>query len=466
MKLKYKKIKIRNYYLILIVIAFMSVITNANAQSDLGIYGLRIIPQSNLSNPAIIPDANLVIGIPFISSISNSTYSSSFSFNDIFTEKANSDSLYLNLSKLASQTTDNNYVTEYFENDLIYVGLKIKDNYLNFGIRNRLYSRAMYSSDLAKLIWNGNANYIDENINLTNTFVNHDNYLSYYAGFGFMIGKNVSLGIRANLNQGLSSIQTTNNQVILKTISDIENVYSVNANGAFLVNTSGISNDSTEDPYSISDYIFNFNNLGFSVDFGADFKVSERVKINFSVLDLGFINWNSGLKTYENSSENITFSGIYLDINSTEDLINAYGDSLTELIDIKEYEQSFQTTLPTRIFAGFEYYGLDKTNRLSFLFSGTFLKNNFSPAFSVGYDKTVSKNFSVKVNYSYLKYAPLNVGAGLVFNFKPFQFYFLTDNLLSTFYWNGQKYINFRFGINLVFDGSSSIKNGEPVFSK
>lgn len=454
----------RNYYLILYVIAFMAFFSNANAQSDLGLYGLRIIPQSNFSNPAIIPDANLVIGIPFISSISSSTYSSSFSFNDIFSEKTNSDSLFFNLSKLASQTTNNNYVTEYFENDLIYVGLKIKENYLNFGIRNRLYSRAMYSTDLAKLIWNGNANYIDEDINLTSTYVNHDNYLSYYLGFGFMIGENVSLGIRTNLNQGLSSIQTTNNQVILKTISDNENIYSVNANGAFLVNTSGIISDSTKNSTSISDYLFNFNNLGFSVDFGADFKLSERVKINFSVIDLGFINWNSGLKTYENSSENITFSGIYLDIDSTDDLFTAYGDSLTELIDIKEYEQSFQTTLPTRIFAGFEYYSLDKTNRLSFLFSGTFLKNNFSPAFSVGYDKTVSKNFSFKINYSYLKYAPLNLGAGLVFNFKPFQFYFLTDNLLSTFYWNGQKYINFRFGINLMFSEQNRIKKGEPIF--
>jgi hypothetical protein len=446
----------------------MAIFANAKSQSDIGLYGLRQIPQSNFSNPAFIPDEGLVIGIPFISSISSSTYSSSFSFDDIFTEKSGSDSLFLNLNKLASQNTDNNFVTEYFENDLIYVGLKIRENYLNFGIRNRLYSRAMYSTDLVKLLWNGNANYINQNLDLTKTLVNHDHFLSYYAGFGFMIGENVSLGIRANLNQGLSSIQTSTNKLNLRTNSHDNNIYSINANAGFLVNTSGLASDSTESGTSATEYLFNFKNLGFSVDFGADIKISERVKINFSVIDLGFINYNSKLKSYENLADSIDFSGIYVDINSTEDFFTAYGDSLEELIDINEFEQSFRTTLPTRIYAGLELYGMDPSNRFSFVFSGTFLKNNFSPAISVGYDKTVSKNFAFNINYSYLKYAPLNLGAGLILNLRPFQFYVLTDNVFSAFKWNGQKYLNFRFGINLIFKyaGKDKIRYDEPVFTK
>lgn len=439
---------------------------DVNAQSDLGLYGLRVIPQSNFNNPAFIPDGRLIIGIPLISSISNTTYSSSFSFNDIFVDKEGSDSLFLNLSSLISKSSENNFVTEYFENDLLYLGFKIKRSYLNIGIRNRMFSRAMYSKDLVKLLWDGNGNYVNEELNLSSTYVNHDHFISYYAGFGFMIGENVSLGVRANLNQGLSSIQTSNNQLIIETATHDQSVFSLKAKTGFTVNTSGLLRDSTENEITPTEYVFNFKNIGFSVDFGADFKVSERVSLSFSVLDLGFINWKSELKSYENSSDSVEFTGIYADINSTEDLFQAYADSLVELIDINEFEQEFKTQLPTRIFAGLEYYSLDRSNRLSFVFSGIFLKDNFSPSFSVGYDKTVSKHFTFKVNYSYLKYAPLNLGAGLVFNFKPIQFYFLTDNILSAFYWSGQKYLNFRFGINLVFPQQGSIKKGEPVFMK
>lgn len=451
-----------------VVAVFMIIVIgiDVKAQSDLGLYGLRVVPQSNFSNPAFIPDGKLIIGLPFISSISSTTYSSSFSFNDIFVTKDGSDSLYLNLSSVISKTSENNFITEYIENDIIYLGFKLKNNFLNVGIRNRMYSRAMYSSDLVKLFWNGNGNYINEKLDLSRTSVNHDHFLSYYVGFGFMIGNNVSLGIRANLNQGLSSIQTTNNQLFIETVTHDQKVFSINANTGFSINTSGLSTDSTENDKTTSEYIFNFKNIGFSVDFGADFRISERFKLNFSVIDLGFINWKSDLKSYENTSDYIEFTGIYVDINTTEDLFEAYADSIAELIDINEFEQEFKTHLPTRIFGGLEYYSLDKTNRLSFVFSGTFLKNYFSPAFSVGYDKTVSKHFTFKVNYTYLKYAPLNIGTGLVFNFKPFQFYFLTDNILSAFYWSGQQYINFRVGINLVFPEQNSIKKGEPVFTE
>ncbi len=433
--------KMRVFIRIFIILVFSVVFAKAEAQSDMGLYGLRQIPQSNFSNPAFIPEGKLFIGIPLISSISNSVYSSSFSFNDIFIEKEGNDSLYLNLNNLASNSNANNYVTEYLENDIIYLGFKIKNkHYLNIGIRNRLYTRAIYSSDLVKLLWNGNSDYINQSLNLSTTFINHDHFLSYYAGFGFMIGENLSFGIRANINQGLSSVQTERNQIVLETRPHDQTVFKIMANTGFKVNTSGIPIDSTDSELNVSEYIFNFQNIGFSLDFGADIKITERFKLNVSVLDLGSINWKSELASYESVGDSIEFLGIYADLNETDDLFQTYVDSLTELIDINEFEQEFKSQLPTRIYAGLEFYGKNKSNRLSLLFSGTFLKNNFSTAFTLGYDKTVSKNFSFKVTYSYLKYAPINVGAGLVFNFKPIQLYFLTDNVLAAFDWGGQKY--------------------------
>lgn len=451
-------------YIIVIFLIFTFSIS-AYSQFDMMLYGYRFVPQSNYNNPAFIPQGKIAIGIPVLSSISTSTYSSSFSLDDILKGNSSSDSLKLDLSYLISKGKETNLLTEYIDNDVLYVGFKLKSNFLSFGIRNRLYSRFVYSQDLVKLIWNGNASYLDEELDLSSTQVNHVHFLDYFVNFGLVLNENVSLGIRANLLQGLSSVQTQRNELTLLTNSQGENGYSFDANTSFLINTSGLNSDSTNNG-GVSDYIFNFKNLGFSFDIGADFKISERLNINFSILDLGKINWKSNLTSYESNTDNVHFSGITVDINSNGDVFENYLDSITNLVDINEFEQEYSTTLPTRFYAGLEYYGYDRKNRLSFVFSGIFLKEKFSPAFSVGYDREVSKHFAFKVNYSYLAYAPLNVGAGFSFNFKPFQFYFLTDNIFSTFLWDKQRYLNVRFGINILIPEQNSIPIGEPVFSK
>lgn len=435
------------------------------AQFDMMLYGYRFVPQSNYNNPAFIPKGKIAVGIPVLSSISTSTYSSSFSLDDILKGNSSNDSLKLDLSYLILKGQKTNLLTEYVDNDILYVGFKLENNFLSFGIRNRLYSRFVYSEDLVKLLWNGNASYLDEELNLSSTKLNHDHFLDYYINFALALNENVCLGIRANLLQGLSSVQTQRNELTILTNSQGENGYSFDANTSFLINTSGFNSDSTN-PGGVSDYIFNFKNLGFSFDIGADFKISERFNINFSILDLGKINWKSNLTSYESKADNVHFSGITVDINSNDDVFESYLDSITNLVDINEYEKEYSTSLPTRFYAGLEYYSFDRRNRLSFVFSGILLKNKFSPAFSVGYDRDVSKHFAFKVNYSYLAYAPLNVGAGFSFNFKPFQFYFLTDNLFSTFLWDKQRYLNVRFGINILIPEQNSIPKGEPVFTK
>ncbi|PLX05677.1 MAG: hypothetical protein C0598_13930 [Marinilabiliales bacterium] len=425
-------------------------------------HGYHFVPQSSYNNPALIPDGKVIVGIPVLSSIAHTTYSK-FGFNDFFQEK--SDSLYLDLNKVISKSDKANMIAEYVEHDLILIGLKIQKNYLNFGIRNRLYSRITYSEGLLKLIWNGNLSYIDEKLDLSSTSVSHDHFLDYYAGFAFKINENIGLGVRAHYLQGLSSIETQRNNISIITSSEGDNGFNFDANASFLINTSGLVYDST-DGFRFNDYAFNFTNSGFSFDIGAEIKINERVNVTLSIIDLGKINWKSNLKSFESESENVKFSGITVDIDSQDDIFEQYADSISELIDVKEFEASFSTSLPTRVYTGLEYYSLDRKNRISLLMAGLFMKEKFIPSVSVGFDRDVSKHFAFKVNYSYLPYSPLNLGAGFSFNFKPFQFYFLTDNIFSTFLWDSQRYFNLRLGINILIPEQNSIPKGEPVFRK
>ena len=199
-------------FIILLMFIFS---TKASAQFDMMMYGYRFVPQSNYNNPAFIPKTKIAVGIPVLSSISTSTYSSSFSLDDILKDNTSNDSLKLDLSYLISKGKETNLLAEYIDNDILYVGFKLKSNFLSFGIRNRLYSRFVYSEDLVKLIWNGNASYLDQELNLSSTEVNHDHFLDYYVNFGLVLNDKLSLGIRANLLQGLSSVQTQRNELTL-----------------------------------------------------------------------------------------------------------------------------------------------------------------------------------------------------------------------------------------------------------
>jgi hypothetical protein len=414
------------------------------AQAQYILYGLDNVPQSNHLNPAAIPDAKMVIGIPFLSSLSLSAYSTGFSFNDLFTEQG--DSLYFNLDPLVTSSDEMNYLTAFLDMDIIYFGYKIKKGYLNVGIRHRIYARAFYATDLVKLAWYGNNAYVGEDLDMSPTWVNADEFNSWYAGYAFPIGKYIEMGVRFNINQGLSNIQTSKSEISLRTIEDEESVYKVHAQTNYQINTSNLNGTST------GHYIFDFNNFGISLDFGATFQVHEQVQLSLSVLDLGYISWESNITSYKSAYEEVTFTGVYADPDvEDEDVFQKYSDSLKSLFEPVESSFPYSATLPARILVGAAYSFKNDANRASFLFSGRMMHGYFEPSVTLAYDMKVSRVFSFKTSYTYLKYSPFNLGLGIVIEARPFHFYVMTDNIIAPFNLFGTKYANIHFGFNLIW---------------
>ena len=127
-----------------------------------------------------------------------------------------------------------------------------------------------------------------------------------------------------------------------------------------------------------------------------------------------------------------------------------YLDSLSSLLHVEESRNIYATTLRTKLFVNGQYFTLNRKNSFNLLFAGRFLEESFEYALSFGYTFAPSEKFALKLNYSYLKYAPLNIGLGFYFSFKPFQIYFTTDNLAAAIKPTGQKYVGFHFGINIL----------------
>jgi len=437
--IKYNLMKIA----LLAVIIFASI--KVFPQFNNILYGFDRIPQSNYLNPASVPEAKLVVGIPVLSSFSASFYSTGFSFNDLFEEKG--DSLYLNLAPIIDKSGSVNYLSGVIDVDLIYVGVKLKKGFLNLGVRNRIFAQTFYATDLLRLAWYGNNPYVGENLDLDQTWVSTDHFNAWYVGYAFTVADKVDLGLRLNINQGMSNIQTKKHNISLLTSENSTSVYDVYAKTDYLVNTSGLSGD-----FNVSDYFFNMQNFGISFDIGAHWDINKSFAVNLSVLDLGFITWNSGLKNYQSKYDSVYFSGIYADIDDENfDISKVFSDTLQELFDVIETESKYTASLPTRLIIGGEYYFGERTIRVNLLLSARVIKNYFDPSVTAGFDMKVSNHFAFKATYTYLRHSPFNVGLGLVVDVRPFQLYVMTDNIITAFNWEGAQYFNLHFGINLIW---------------
>jgi hypothetical protein len=436
------------------------------SQGNYLIYDMSEIPQTSDLNPAFTPHSKFFIGIPAISNIDIGYYNTCFTIDDILIQYQNNDSLYLDFSKPASSKNKIDYFSQSAAVDIISLGFNAGNAFVTLGINTNLNIRFFYTSDLVKLLWYGNGNYINENMNMDKSSVFETNYNKYYAGLSFPTGRHVTLGIRASFIQGLSSITTSNNNLTLSTnVNDQTGVY-LTGKTNFDVNTSVITylfgDSATITP---DEYFFNFKSKGFSLDIGVDVIINDNFSFQLSATNLGFITWRTYGKTYSSYNKDIYFDGAvydFTDEDNENEALDSYLDALDSIFKIKESIKVFSSNLKTNIFANGQYTLLNEKHRFNLLFSGRFLEEAFEYAISVGYTYNPKGKFSTKISYTYLKYAPLNLGAGFFFKFKPFQLYMATDNILGMINWNDTQFIDFRFGLN-IFIPSKIIKHEIPV---
>lgn len=440
--------------LLILLLGGVSFLT-VSAQGNFTGYDMSGIPQTMYNNPALTPKAKVFVGIPLLSNIKLGYYNTAFSFDDIFLNEPGSDSLYLDLSRVANNNESINYISESTTLELISFGFKVGKSFLSFGVNTNVNVRFFYDSDLIKLAWEGNGTYLNQDIVLTQTNVFEEHFNKYYAGISVPIGDWLNVGARFNYIQGLSSAYGENRNTKLRTNVDDELGLYFTGSADFEMNTSGltylVSDSATLEPL---DYLMNFQNSGFSVDLGVDVKINDRFSVQASVTNLGKINWNSYDKTYTSDVKDIYFDGAYYDLFNDEDEdqdpMDAYLDAWDSIFQITESEKVYSTNLRTNIFANGQYTMTNDRHRFNLLFAGRFLEESFEYSFSAGYTYNPYGKFSAKVTYTYMEHAPLNLGGGFFFNFKPFQIYMMADNIMGMFMWYDQRFLDFRFGLNIL----------------
>ncbi len=438
-----------------LISAFLLLPKSSNAQNGFILYGFRDVQQSSFLNPAFISGATVVVGFPLLSNFSTGLVSSAGGLNNYLSKKPGSNTLDFDLSKVINSNKSEDKVTGFMDMDILFAGFRAGNTFITMGVRQRVFVQAIADLDVLKLAWNDSLPDGNQIYDMSHTNAAEYHLIDYHLGISVPIGKKFRLGARIHLLQGLSNINTENNGINLKTTKSSNGNFEIHGRTGFSVNTSGLPDSSNFNP---GDYFLNFQNLGFAVDLGADVQVTKQIWINASVLNWGKVYYHSNNKTYKSVSDNINFNSADISFNNTDSL-GSIGDTLKKVFDLKEDSGNYKITLPARIIIGGEYYTKDMLNSFSFLFSGRFYKDYFEPAFSVAYTRFVSGHFSFKVNYTWIKDAPMNFGAALAVNFFPFQFYLYSDNVAGLFQWDRQKYVQAGFGLNIRLAPRNSRKS-------
>jgi hypothetical protein len=327
----------------------------------------------------------------------------------------------------------------------VELGLRLGNNWsVSAGHMLHVAANTTLAEDFINVALDGNAPYIGQTLEL-NPSLHFMTYQEVYAGVGYHT-EAFSGGLRLGLVSGTQSVETVNEQLNLTTS---EEYYQLQFDNDFLVNTvAGVTYDGIDD-IDVESVSASFgDNTGLSIDLGASYRPNSRLELSASILDLGSITWSERAQQFR-SKGSFSYDGIDISEYINSDLEINFSDSLDNLLEIEETNNSYTTALPARFTLGATYDINDKwtvsgllVQRLNPDISGTLVAINST--------YSIFKFFDLGVTYSYRESSPVNFGVNVACNFGPVQLLFATDNILG-FDVQNSSHVHGRLGLGLRF---------------
>lgn len=408
------------------------------------------IAQSALLNPAIQISCKYYIGIPLLSSPHLSYQNSSFSYNDL------TQGNLLNLDQVYKQLIYSNFASVQFEIYPLSLGFRHKSFYYSFHIADKANVFASYPKKLIGLSLYGNNQFLGKKARFNNLRVNSVYYREYSFGFSSIYDLFTTIGVRgkilfgkANLSTGQSRFSLESNETSFDLLA--AGKIKLNSSYPFILtqNSSGMINNVLVDYPDYMSLIFNYRNPGIAFDAGIIRKYRKKITLSASILDLGFIRWSSDVNNIKAQAD-FSYSGI--DAGSSFNagsFIDELVDSIDNSTDIQISQKPYFSMLPLKIYAGAEY--LHNENFSLGIVSRNIIANRrLHASITLMANHRIKEKFISSLGWSYMNNSLKNIGAGVAWAGRGFQFHAFSDNVLGFFQPFDTRTIDLQFGMNLM----------------
>jgi outer membrane protein OmpA-like peptidoglycan-associated protein len=458
----------------LIFISLLLMAGSLFAQTSLTFYNFRSVGQTNFLNPAINSRQAFTFGIL---DNYNHVYLPGITAYDIFRADETGNQT---LDKILG---DDSYhfrdIQLYNEVNPIFIGFRIKRNYISMGFQNTFNHNIGLPKDMLSMVYFGNANVNEifgKDVQFSDIQLNMSGISTAYLSFARDINEKLTIGVKGKYHIGLYDAEMRKNVTTFKTDSGENNTFKLTASTDYEIRgagadrifgdangeTAGLAGGSTtganfKRQIAPMDYINNPVGSGFSADIGFNYRATNRLSISGSVLDLGVMNWKEA-RTY---SKKATFSyegPITDDPENLDSLLQTLGDSLQELFKPEQSSNTtYKTTFSPKFYFGLQY-NLFNSGSVGFVGYGEMWKGKFYPGASVSYTQRIWRLMDVRVNYNIFREQYQNVGAGLSLHLGPLVVYAVSDNILGWAPFDGTlkldaHYTNARVGVNINIGG-------------
>ena len=453
-----------------IIISFLlCLLTSENKAQDGNVINfMRTVPQSNNNNPAAIPSVGFYLGVPALSALNIGLDNGNFSYNNVFTRRAD-DSIVIDADKFISTLKANNKLSYELSDQIFALGFKVNRSYFTFSINNKNTINANYTKDFMTFLLKGNGPFIGQNANLGDSKLGLNSYIETSLGLTREINERLSVGLKFKYLIGIMNVYTEKSTANLYTDP---NTYDLSATSDFLIRTSLPFDSLTAKPKDIKWQDVK-NNKGIAFDFGGEYKLTSKLSLGLSVVDLGYIDWSNNIQNYQSKNPNATYSFTGFDINSAfkngqinDSVFNKIIDSLKNSLGVENVKGSkYRAPLKTKIYFTASYF-LTKHDLFGLVIRNDIINQAINTSLTVSYNRYFGKNLSLTFANTVVAGNLLNPGGGFAFNLGFAQFYFLIDHV-SSFYAADIKNVGFQFGFNLIAGKSKpGQKSTEPIIKE
>lgn len=463
---------------IIILYCVFLCLSETNAQQDFVMYHMPSIPQITQVDPASIPDSKIDIGLPIISRIYGSVFNTGFSFNDLF-YKTPSGSTMADMENAIKKMKPNNFLVLNFSTDLLFLGFKHNKDYYSFNVTEKVDYTFNYPEDLVTMALEGNGrNLLGRRASFDGLGMDFTHWREYAFHWAHDVNHKFSYGARIKYLYGMENFTTKISNMGIHTD---QQTHALTFDMTFEFRTSGLPllmiDDSTKGIGAIdmssneinqeagfeqgfyNNYYFGRKNRGVGIDIGFNYHINDKLLLEGSLLDIGFIRWKSYTSNSSLSQWNYTYSGI-------ENPIEMFGGSGTSVQFLKEILEdsvenalrnnftysnpTYHTSLRTKFYASMEYI-VDHNNFVSLTTYSSFIRNRFRIGVGLAYNYHFKHWLSATASYAIYNRSYSNIGIGFSANAGPAEFFLMTDNILAVFMPENVKNTLVNFGFNLTF---------------
>ncbi len=462
-----------------------------NAQQINTLYFMDNVPVRHILNPAFQPTTQFYVSLPVIGFTQAYVGNNSLALKDVIYNYNGQTITFLNqngdIDRFYNKLHNNTVVNAGLQTNLLAFGFKSDKTFWNFGISEKLDAALSIPKSLFQLSLYGTPDSLSNFYNFYNFQSDVSVYTEFALGFSTPVNEKLTVGAKLKFLYGTLNFSNKNNQLNLNAGIDKWNFIaagSTNEAGPVQVNVStNLQQVTTVLPTSINDWLRPYG-LGAGIDFGAEYKLNENLRLSAAVTDLGFIRWYKNVRNV-NYSADYTFDGVAgitsdMSLSTIEQIYNRLVtgnnlvDSITNAVQsagqFTASRNAYTTPVSTNLNLGVEYNILQDKLGFGLLSNSRFFRETTTEEMALSVNARPYDWLNASLSYSLLfgNFSTIGAGLGLKTGFLhwfvsmdyiPFYKSTLKLSNISSSYPPTKipipytsKAFNFAIGVNIVFD--------------